>query len=61
MVCRICGSKDLNDAIHVKEMMIPTYEVFNYVECRNCHCLQIEEIPSDLERYYGPGYYSFQP
>ena len=60
MICRICGSDKVKETVVGKEMMIPTYEEFRYFECDHCHCLQIEEIPADLGRYYGPDYYSFQ-
>ncbi|MBW3555034.1 MAG: class I SAM-dependent methyltransferase [Gemmatimonadetes bacterium] len=39
--------------------MMGTREVFRYVECGGCGSLQIAEIPADLARHYGHGYYSF--
>lgn len=37
-------------------------EVFEYVECARCGCLQIAEIPADLAKYYpSEGYYSYKP
>lgn len=60
MKCRICSSEEISNRIKVKEMMIPTREEFDYYECGNCHCLQIESIPDDLGRYYGDSYYSYQ-
>jgi SAM-dependent methyltransferase len=33
-------------------------ERFDYLECRECGCLQIAEIPEDLERFYGDAYYT---
>lgn len=33
---------------------------FTYLECSKCGCLQIAEIPTNMERYYPPNYYSFQ-
>ncbi|HUG40840.1 MAG TPA: class I SAM-dependent methyltransferase [Longimicrobiales bacterium] len=39
--------------------MTGTREVFPYLECGGCGSLQIADIPADLERHYGGGYYSF--
>ena len=61
MKCRICGSDKIATKISVREMMIPTRESFEYFECENCHCLQIENVPDNLGDYYGENYYSFQP
>ena len=60
MKCRICGSDQIGNQLSVREMMIPTREVFDYFECADCHCLQIRDIPDNLGAYYGPDYYSFQ-
>ena len=60
MKCRICGSDQMEEPVYAREMMIPTRETFAYRECRQCHCLQIEEIPENLGEYYGEDYYSFQ-
>ena len=35
-------------------------EPFEYVECASCGCLQIKEIPIELNKYYPENYYSFQ-
>lgn len=32
---------------------------FIYFECAACGCLQLEDPPADLRRYYPPDYYSF--
>jgi len=58
--CRICSKTTENDFYEVKEMMFGTREVFRYVLCSNCNCLQIEEIPYDMSRYYPKRYYSYQ-
>ncbi|BCB26584.1 putative methyltransferase [Sulfurimicrobium lacus] len=34
-------------------------EQFDYLECGNCGCLQIAQIPDDLSRFYPDNYYSF--
>lgn len=35
-------------------------DVFAYVECGQCGCLQIKTIPSNLEKYYPDNYYSLE-
>jgi SAM-dependent methyltransferase len=40
-------------------MQLGTRESFDYFECENCGCLQIAEIPADLERHYPVEYFSF--
>jgi len=39
-------------------MAFGTREPFDYQECGHCGCLQIAEIPIDLERYYPEAYYT---
>lgn len=57
--CKICGKLANHDIYQVKEMMFGTREVFDYFQCNNCECLQIVNIPTNLEIYYPPSYYSF--
>lgn len=57
--CRICGTHAHHPVYDVREMMFGSREVFRYFQCKACGCLQIEEIPKNLERFYPPGYYSF--
>jgi len=57
--CRICGNKSNNTKYRVPEMMFGMGEHFDYLECGNCGCLQIAQIPNDLSRYYPSNYYSF--
>ena len=60
--CRICGNREGNQAFFPKEMMFGWHEVFEYLECASCGCLQIAEIPADLAKYYpSEGYYSYKP
>ncbi|MEE8164483.1 MAG: class I SAM-dependent methyltransferase [Myxococcota bacterium] len=35
-----------------------TRESFDYLECSACGCLQIAQIPGNLDRYYPPEYYA---
>lgn len=41
-------------------MMFGYRDEFNYYECSKCGCVQIEEVPANLPKYYPPNYYSFQ-
>lgn len=58
--CKICGKERENDFYSVKEMFYGTREAFSYFECAECHCMQIEEFPQDMAKYYGSQYYSFE-
>jgi SAM-dependent methyltransferase len=49
----------LNIVWVVQEMMFGYRDKFSYFECANCGCLQIEEFPPNLEKYYPRQYYSF--
>ncbi|MCM3874775.1 MAG: class I SAM-dependent methyltransferase [Pyrinomonadaceae bacterium] len=40
-------------------MQLGLREEFAYFECSKCGCLQIEEIPADLSKYYPNNYYSY--
>ncbi len=59
MKCKICSNSENNKEINAKEMMFGYQDEFTYVECSNCGCLQIKEVPSNMEKYYGASYYSF--
>lgn len=59
--CRICGNAEGNQAFFPKEMMFGWREEFEYLECARCGCLQIAQIPENLEKYYPrEGYYSYK-
>ncbi len=47
--------------IYAKEMMFGTMEEFLYFECKECGCLQIKKIPTNIDSYYPRGYYSYNP
>ena len=57
-ICRICGSSKYQNYI-AKEMMFGTRNQFNYFQCDDCRCLQIESFPDDIAEYYPKNYYSF--
>ena len=51
--CRICSNEAiLSETYAIKEMMQGTGKVFNYFHCLECGCLQISELPENLDRYY---------
>ncbi|MFW2439058.1 MAG: class I SAM-dependent methyltransferase [Arenicellales bacterium] len=57
--CKICGNKAGNAEYSVKEMLLGTRDVFKYIECGKCGCLQLKELPNDMSEYYPKNYYSF--
>lgn len=59
MKCRICGNQSNNTTYVVMEMMFGFKDSFRYFQCSHCRCLQIEEFPEDISRYYPYNYYSF--
>jgi SAM-dependent methyltransferase len=56
--CDICGNARDNRMHQAREMMFGQREVFSYLECSSCGCLQNRSVPADLGRYYGTNYYS---
>ncbi len=58
--CKVCGNTNNNQLHHIKEMQLGLREMFTYMECGNCGCMQLQNIPADLGKYYpNEGYYSF--
>ncbi len=58
--CSFCQSNKPKQRFIAREMMFGLRDEFNYVECANCNSLQIEEIPSNLEKYYPANYLSLE-
>jgi SAM-dependent methyltransferase len=58
--CRICSSKTNNQILKVREMYFGTREVFEYLECSNCGCLQLLDPPKDYSSHYPKDYFTFQ-
>jgi SAM-dependent methyltransferase len=58
-VCRICGNRASNRTHIAQEMMLGLRDEFSYLECGDCGCVQIQEIPADMPKYYPADYYSF--
>ena len=60
MKCITCQNELKNDKFYlVKEMMYGYRDEFKYYHCSKCGCLQINNIPKDLEKYYPKDYYSY--
>ncbi len=58
--CPACTGAEVSRRLTIREQMYGTGEEFDYLECAACSSLFIEEIPSDLARYYDTSaYYSF--
>jgi SAM-dependent methyltransferase len=58
--CKICSNSYGNILHSVKEMQLGLRETFAYMECGNCGCMQLMDIPTNLGKYYpNEGYYSF--
>ncbi len=59
--CSICDNDKNNTLLIAKEMMLGTFENFEYYKCSRCGCAQIKNIPENLQQYYNTDvYYSFQ-
>jgi SAM-dependent methyltransferase len=57
--CRICHNRTGNKSYHIREMYFGTRELFEYIECGNCGCLQIKTYPEDIGKYYQDDYGAF--
>ena len=58
--CKVCGNSRDNHLHKIKEMQLGLREMFTYMECGNCGCMQLLDIPADIGKYYpNEGYYSF--
>jgi SAM-dependent methyltransferase len=57
--CKICQNSKNNKVYFGREMMFGFRDVFPYFECSVCGCLQLQEHPIDLSKYYPPYYYSY--
>ncbi len=59
MKCRICSNEFNNTPYKIREMMFGLRDSFDYFQCGNCQCIQIKEVPENLDKYYPSDYYSF--
>jgi SAM-dependent methyltransferase len=60
MICKICANSENNKQFQIREMYFGFRDEFTYFECSTCGCLQIVGIPTDMEKYYPPNYFSFE-
>lgn len=59
MNCRICGNTFTGKYIKLKGICYGTKGTWEYFKCVSCGCLQIRNIPEDLDKYYdSDNYYS---
>jgi len=58
--CKICNNESDNELIIAQERHLGLGDKFEYVLCSKCLCLQIKDIPEDMDKYYPSSYYSFQ-
>lgn len=54
--CRIC-EHEITRQITIREMQLGLREDFSYGVCSHCGCIQIMEVPAQIEKYY-PAYYA---
>jgi len=60
MECRICENTDHNIHYDVREMMLGLRSLHGYFECAECGCLQIAEVPENIQEFYpSDDYYSY--
>ena len=56
MKCPLCNNSKNNKIFKVKEMQQGLREEFEYIECSNCGCLFIKDIPENISKYYDSSY-----
>lgn len=59
-ICRICENTEHNTTYEVREMMLGLRDMHTYFECASCGCLQIANVPDNIQEYYpNEDYYSY--
>ena len=58
--CKICSNETNNKSLYIKEMMYGTGESFEYLQCGSCKCIQLLDIPENMQKYYPADYSSFK-
>ncbi len=58
-VCATCANASDNRRHQAREMMFGLRDIFTYLECGDCGCLQLVDPPADLAPYYPSDYYSY--
>jgi hypothetical protein len=59
MKCKVCLNNEDNTLFIFREMMLGLREDFDYILCNKCGCLQIVEVPKNMQKYYPYNYYSY--
>ncbi|MGB3006839.1 MAG: class I SAM-dependent methyltransferase [Chitinophagaceae bacterium] len=59
-ICSICNNSENNKIVIAREMMFGTRDEFEYLECAKCGCVQLINIPENINKYYPENYYSYQ-
>jgi SAM-dependent methyltransferase len=59
LTCQICSNKSQNKILKVREMYFGTREVFDYLECSNCGCLQLLNPPKNFSIHYPKEYFTY--
>ncbi len=59
--CRVCRADFTGDTFTAREMMFGTRDQFEYWECAECGCVQILDVPANLDDYYPQTYFSLKP
>jgi len=60
MECKICGNELNNKPFLLREYGMGLLDEFEYFRCSSCGCLQITELPENIEKYYNSEkYYSY--
>ncbi|MBK7630791.1 MAG: class I SAM-dependent methyltransferase [Ignavibacteriales bacterium] len=60
LTCKICNGISKNKILKVREMYFGTREVFDYLECSNCGCLQLLNPPKNYSAHYPQDYFTYQ-
>ena len=58
--CRICNNESENEIVSLSERHFGYGDKFDYLVCARCKCIQIMDIPANIEKYYPEEYYSFE-
>jgi 2-polyprenyl-3-methyl-5-hydroxy-6-metoxy-1,4-benzoquinol methylase len=57
-ICEICKNEHGNKSFVAREMMFGFRDELEYIECGNCGCLALKEMPDNISKYYPEHYYS---
>lgn len=57
--CQICCNANANKILQVREMYFGTQEMFEYLECSSCGCLQLITDINDFSKFYPKEYFTF--